>query len=63
MKNNGYLADSFKSIFDDFRNRFNFRYIIYRLKWVLFPKFHIVSEFPTCLNIETTNACNLKCVY
>jgi len=41
---------------------FDFKYKWYRLKWLLAPKFHIVTEFPTCINIEPTSACNLKCI-
>lgn len=34
----------------------------YRFRWNYFPKYHIVSRFPTHVDIETTNRCNLKCV-
>jgi len=34
----------------------------YRDKWVEYPKNHIVSSFPLHLDIEATNACNLKCI-
>jgi MoaA/NifB/PqqE/SkfB family radical SAM enzyme len=34
----------------------------YRRKWVEYPKQGIVPEFPLCLDIETTNVCNLDCV-
>lgn len=33
----------------------------YRRKWVECPKQMYVSDFPLHLDIETTNACNLKC--
>lgn len=38
------------------------KFLGYRLRWNYFPKFHIVSEFPTHVDIETTNRCNLRCV-
>lgn len=34
----------------------------YRRKWEQWPKNHIVGSFPIHLDIEATNACNLKCV-
>lgn len=39
-----------------------FKYRWYRTKWKLAPFFHIVTKFPTCVNIELTNICNLKCI-
>jgi radical SAM protein with 4Fe4S-binding SPASM domain len=33
----------------------------YRRKWEEYPKKQIVNDFPIHLDIETTNACNLKC--
>ncbi len=34
----------------------------YRRKWQEYPKTGTVPEFPLCLDIETTNVCNLDCV-
>lgn len=34
----------------------------YRRKWEQWPKNHIVGSFPIHLDIEATNACNLKCI-
>lgn len=34
----------------------------YRRRWVEHPKNGIVPEFPLCLDIETTNVCNLDCI-
>ena len=34
----------------------------YRRKWVEYPKRFHAGEFPLCLDIETTNVCNLDCV-
>lgn len=33
----------------------------YRRKWIEYPKKRILSSFPIHLDIEATNACNLKC--
>ncbi len=33
----------------------------YRRKWEEYPKKQILGDFPIHLDIETTNACNLKC--
>jgi radical SAM protein with 4Fe4S-binding SPASM domain len=37
-------------------------YWAYRQKWEDNPKYHIVEPFPIHLDIEATNACNLKCI-
>tara|TARA_Y100000590_G_C15734977_1_gene1018256 strand:+ start:1642 stop:2775 length:1134 start_codon:yes stop_codon:yes gene_type:complete len=34
----------------------------YRKKWEEIPKQGITPEFPLCLDIETTNICNLDCI-
>lgn len=34
----------------------------YRRKWTEYPQQGITPEFPLCLDIETTNVCNLDCV-
>jgi len=36
------------------------RYWEYRKKWEDYPKSGYVSDFPLCLDIETTNICNLS---
>jgi molybdenum cofactor biosynthesis enzyme MoaA len=41
----------------------NPRFWLYRLKWHWCPRLHIVPKFPLHLIIETTNACNLRCVH
>ena len=38
------------------------RYLIYRYKFVLYPKRRIQSQFPIYLLIEPTSVCNLRCV-
>ncbi len=34
----------------------------YRRQWTELPKQGIVPDFPLCLDIETTNVCNLDCI-
>ena len=34
----------------------------YRKNWEEYPKNGITPEFPLCINIETTNVCNLDCI-
>jgi wyosine [tRNA(Phe)-imidazoG37] synthetase (radical SAM superfamily) len=38
------------------------KFLKYRFQWNYLPKFHMVSKFPTHVDIETTNKCNLRCV-
>ena len=38
------------------------RYWIYRAKWNYYPKYNIVPKFPFHVDIETTDACNLRCI-
>ena len=45
-----------------FRGGFDFSYLWYRFKWNLVAKHDVVLGFPLHLDIETTEACNLKCV-
>jgi len=40
----------------------NVRYRLYRLRWNMAPKFKYVTRFPTHVDFETTNNCNLRCV-
>ncbi|MBI5211979.1 MAG: radical SAM protein [Nitrospirae bacterium] len=40
----------------------DYDYWSYRMKWRLAPRVHFVTRFPTHLDIELTNACNLRCV-
>ncbi len=47
---------------DDCEQSFGAEYDAYRKKWYDYPKKYIVSEFPLHIDIETTNACNLKCI-
>jgi len=39
-----------------------YAYWEYRHKWVEYPKNRTVDSFPIHLDIEATNACNLKCI-
>ncbi|MFH2058484.1 MAG: radical SAM/SPASM domain-containing protein [Pseudomonadota bacterium] len=38
------------------------KYLKYRFSWNFLHKYHLVSRFPTHIDIETTNKCNLKCI-
>ncbi len=37
------------------------RYLYNRFKWHYYPKWHYTSRFPDHIDIEATNACNMKC--
>lgn len=39
------------------------RFLEYRRRWHEYPRNFIVGEFPIHLDIETTNACNLRCPF
>lgn len=41
---------------------FSPRFWYYRLRWRMFPPLDIVASFPTHVDIEMTNACNLRCI-
>jgi len=43
------------------RRRQALSFLLYRLKWNLYPRFHYVSSFPLHIDIEVTNKCNLRC--
>lgn len=47
--------------FDDCEQTFGKEYVEYRKKWNEYPKRGIVNEFPFHLDVESTNACNLRC--
>jgi len=54
-----------KTAFKEIKNigvGLDFRFWFYRLKWHWCPKLQIVPKFPTNLDLEVTNLCNLKCV-
>ena len=51
---------SFLGKFTVSENRIKF--LKYRFRWNHLPKFHLVSRFPTHVDIETTNKCNLRCI-
>ena len=38
------------------------KYWEYRKNWEEYPKAGITPDFPLCINIETTNVCNLDCI-
>jgi len=39
------------------------RYLEYRRRWMENPRNFVVEDFPIHLDIETTNRCNLKCIF
>jgi radical SAM protein with 4Fe4S-binding SPASM domain len=39
------------------------RFLEYRRQWYEYPRHFIIGEFPTHLDIESTNVCNLKCPF
>jgi radical SAM protein with 4Fe4S-binding SPASM domain len=45
-----------------FRRGLDPRFLWYRLKWNIVAKYDVVPSFPLHLDIETTEACNLRCV-
>lgn len=48
---------------DEIRKRnFDPGYIFYRLKWEWAPRFRYVLRFPTHVDIETADSCNLRCI-
>lgn len=48
--------------FKDYDETFGKRFEEYRKKWFEHPQKRIVGEFPLHLDIESTNACDLRCV-
>jgi radical SAM protein with 4Fe4S-binding SPASM domain len=48
--------------FDDAELSFGPEYQEYRKKWNEYPKRRILNDFPLHLDIESTNACNLRCI-
>ena len=38
-----------------------FRFAINRVKWHLFPRMHLVPDFPDHVDIEISTLCNMKC--
>lgn len=50
------------SIAEWIRRGLDLRYLIYRTKWNFVADHDYVTSFPLHLDIETTDACNLKCV-
>lgn len=48
--------------FDNCDKTFGKKYEEYRKKWFEYPRKRIVGEFPLHLDVESTNACDLRCV-
>ena len=38
------------------------RYVIYRYKYIQYPKLKILEEYPPNIQIEPTSQCNLRCI-
>jgi len=38
------------------------RYVLYRYRYNIYPKFHIIEDYPPCVQIEPTSICNYRCV-
>lgn len=47
--------------FENLENTFTPEYKEYRKKWFEYPQKRILGEFPLHLDVESTNACNLRC--
>ncbi len=45
-----------------FKRGFDPRFMLYRMKFRMKPKFDIVGRFPPHLDIELSDACNLRCI-
>jgi len=48
--------------FDKLEEKNYLRYLIYRYKYNIFPKLHIVDKYPPHLQIELSSICNFRCV-
>ncbi len=38
-----------------------FRFVRNRIKWHIYPRFHILPKFPDHVDIEASSACNMRC--
>lgn len=59
--NSGYYPILGTDQFDDAEKSFGPEYKAYREKWNEYPERGIVNDFPLHIDIESTNACNLRC--
>ncbi|RLG57815.1 MAG: hypothetical protein DRN83_00780 [Hadesarchaea archaeon] len=48
--------------FENVEDTFSPQYKEYRKKWFEYPQKKILSDFPLHLDVESTNACNLRCI-
>jgi len=39
------------------------RYLFYRYRYEMFPRKHMVDDFPPCLQLEPASVCNYRCVF
>ena len=38
------------------------RYLVYRYKYNMYPKLHLLGEYPPCVQVEPTSFCNFRCI-
>jgi radical SAM protein with 4Fe4S-binding SPASM domain len=64
MKNESYREIGvIRPLINKFRRiGLNPKYYSYRLQWHLVSRYHFVTKYPTHVDFETTNHCNMKCV-
>jgi len=60
--NSGYHPILGTDKIEDGEKSFSKEYFAYRKKWQEYPKKKIVADFPLHLDVESTNACNLRCI-
>lgn len=49
--------------YESCKNDVDETYVEYRRRWVEYPKNNYLGEFPLHIDLESTNACNLRCEY
>ncbi len=38
------------------------RYLVYRYKYNMYPKLHLLGDYPPCVQVEPTSFCNFRCI-
>ena len=56
------IQRQWNSVAEWVRRGFDWRFLVYRLKWNYVAKVDHVLDFPLNVDIEVTDACNLKCI-
>ena len=56
------IGGPFYKLKRELRFGLNLKYRLYRLRWNWAPKLRYVTRYPTHIDFETTNKCNLRCV-